>query len=343
MTTIEVNPGDASSVLDNGRVPAFVGLARFHGGVYTEDQDGMTVAEALHRANMDYDVQSHEGLNVPVLGLGGVTTVDLPDHRATVRVNKDGSVAPVGFGVVRSRYSTVSPREALTGLGEQILDDFGANVVAVGEYGKPTGSRFYAAFQLPSHIEIGSDRTDLFLTLLGGHDGGTALQAMLAPIRFYCTNQTTATFGKATQKITVRHTGTPMVRAAEARRILGMVNTWTEAFKQIAEGMLTAKVTNDEFEKIVKAEFLPEEPGPLAGKRSINGYARKLESLNALYRGADTQDYGRGTAYAAYNAVVEWADHFKPVRGGDERRFARTLDGELDSLKSRAFEVFASV
>lgn len=35
-----------------------------------------------------------------------------------------------------------------------------------------------------------------------------------------------------------------------------------------------------------------------------------------LWADADTQDAVRGTAWAGYQAVVEYVDHFAPVRGG---------------------------
>jgi hypothetical protein len=52
-----------------------------------------------------------------------------------------------------------------------------------------------------------------------------------------------------------------------------------------------------------------------------------------------------GTAYAGYQAVVEYLDFHGTVRGGDspqERRWTRIMAGELDAAKTRAWELAAA-
>jgi len=54
---------------------------------------------------------------------------------------------------------------------------------------------------------------------------------------------------------------------------------------------------------------------------------------------APTQDGIRGSKYAAFNAVAEYADWFKPVRGGSDKevmRAERILTGAGDELKTKA-------
>jgi hypothetical protein len=45
----------------------------------------------------------------------------------------------------------------------------------------------------------------------------------------------------------------------------------------------------------------------------------------------------RGTAWGAYNAITEFVDHKRKVRGGEENRIGSIWFGQGSSVKQRAF------
>ena len=80
-------------------------------------------------------------------------------------------------------------------------------------------------------------------------------------------------------------------------------------------------------------------------KRSLSLVNARGEQLLALLD-SPTCEFGKGTAYAGYQAVTEFMDHFGTVRGGEDaatRRAVRIMAGELDAAKTRAFSLAAAL
>jgi phage/plasmid-like protein (TIGR03299 family) len=336
MQVTPINPDHIVSSADRddtGRFPAFIGLARHTGGVYAEDQAGVTVEEALVAAGLDFDVELHTGVQVPVLTPDGVSTVDFPGHRATVRRNPDGSRSHLG--IVRSKYRPAQNRDVLT-LGQTIIDEGGANVVAVGGYGDPVGTKTYVALRLPETMLVGGqDRHDLYMSIINSHDGTGGVTALLAPIRFACTNQTYGTFRLTDMRLTLRHTGDVTGKVHEARTLLGLTHRWMPEFEAEMARWLDTPVSEARFEDLITS-VLAEPTGTTV--RSTNGYEAKRDSLRGLFATAETNAFGRGTAYAAYNAFTEFADFAQPVRNDAQatNRYARIMAGGMDRIKADA-------
>jgi hypothetical protein len=57
----------------------------------------------------------------------------------------------------------------------------------------------------------------------------------------------------------------------------------------------------------------------------------------AIYSESETQENIRGTAFGAWHAVVEFADHY--ATGGAERLAAATLSGRNDRVKTKALSL----
>jgi phage/plasmid-like protein (TIGR03299 family) len=335
---IMVGSKDAKNhTMADGRLPAFLGLAKSTGGVYAEDQKGVSVDQALHAAGLDFRVDLVEGVEVPIAGPSGVSLVKFPKHRGTVRVNPDGSMS--GLGIVKTKYRPCQNIEAGQ-YAQAVIDEGGANVVAVGAYGDPIGAKTYMALRLPETMLVGGqDRFDLFMTVTNDHTGGGGLTATLAPIRFDCTNQTTGVFGrKAPMRYSIRHSGDMRGKAIEARRVLDLSHQWIPLFQEAAERMLDQAVSDAQFEEIVKG-LLPEPTGTTV--RSLNSYQTKVDGLLAA-RQSDSNAFGRDTAYGAYNGIVEWADFYQPVNNEHlgTARYARIMAGGMDKIKEDAFTAF---
>ena len=60
----------------------------------------------------------------------------------------------------------------------------------------------------------------------------------------------------------------------------------------------------------------------------------------AIYSESETQENIRGTAFGAWHAVVEHADHY--AAGGASRLAAATLSGRNDKVKTRALSLLVS-
>lgn len=334
-----------SAAPSDGRVPAFLGLAERTGGVYVENPP--SVADALKQTGLDFEVK-HEpitaGRSEDVLADDASGLVSRPTGEqlpmtewvATVAYPRDGG-QPFAIAPTSKLYTIVQNEEALA-VGDQISD---GRLVALGAYGKPAGSKVYAAYELGEGINIGGgDPYRTFVTITTSHDRSGGLVALLAPIRLGCTNQTYATFhGRAVPRFTIRHTGLAKYKVSEARRVLGLAESYMEAFATEAETLLAEKQTKDQFIVYARHVFGVKDEDKMTERSKTIARLRDEQLLEIL--ASQTNEFGRGTAYAGYQAVVEHMDHFGTVRGTDpvQARQERILSGQLDTLKERAWNL----
>lgn len=335
-----VSPGFAK------RLPAFVALAKSTGGVYAENEAGMTPQRALEAAGLDYTVSFQGPPTTTIMDETGVETVVGNHLRTTVGtwpIGDDGrhTKPRTMFGVVGSKYAIFQPTQ-LAELGQECIDETGANCIAAGAYGAPMYSRLYLAFKLPTSIKIGGeDPVDMYLSLGASHDGSTSAWGTIAPIRLACTNQLTMTFGKLANRFSIRHSGDMTNKALRMREALDITNTWTEQFTKACDKLLTRRLTPVELRQFVEAAL----PTPKGTKTESGAqvWEDRRGQIIKLARESDTCEFGRGTAYAAYQAFTEWADWLRPARGEakDETvRFSRVVAGdEGERWKVRAADL----
>lgn len=340
----EVKPlGRKQYMAKDGRMPAFVGLAKKHGGYYVENSAGITIEQALEAARINFTAcfgQSQTRVDLPaVIDANGVTparTVTLDDEgwRSTVGVWPDGTAKV--FGKVRSLYQICQQTEAAA-LGQAIIDQSGANIVAAGGYGQIYGQRTYLAFKLPEEVLIGGeDPHDMYLTILNSFDGSGGLTGLIAPIRMQCTNQTTATFGRLAQRFVFRHSGEFSNKLQDAREAIDLTFKWTEVWTEAMEKLLAAPMSNKEMQDFTE-KLLPTPKHVRTERGEGNWLARRNTILDNFVSGEDNT-YGRGTRYSAYQAVTAYADHWDTA--GDKRsinRWSNLLDGhKVEDIKERA-------
>ena len=86
-------------------------------------------------------------------------------------------------------------------------------------------------------------------------------------------------------------------------------------------------------------------PEPDAPARVRNATRRREATLTTLRHDAATQNGIRGTAWAAYQCVVEYVDHFAPVRNKRNAAQARAVRAlttdEPARIKARAWTALA--
>lgn len=335
-----------------GRVPAFLGLAERTGGVYTENPP--TVDEGMRQTGLDYEVRVealsfHPTGEVAVVGDDGELRMErqpvgdpipMPGRwMTTVAYPKDGGT-PWGIAPCSPTYTTIQNDRALE-VGDALSE---GRLVALGAWNN--GACMYGAWELGDGITIGGgDPYRNFVTIVNRHDGN-AMYGLLAPIRLGCTNQTNATFGrKATPRFTIRHVGEARFKLEEAQRILGLSHTYLTALKEESEALLATPMSKDQFVVYAREVWGVSTDDEDLSKRSLSLVKVREEELLTILA-SDTCEFGRGTAYAGVNAVIEHLDFFGTVRGGDDeatRRWTRIMAGELDNAKTRAWEKAAAL
>jgi phage/plasmid-like protein (TIGR03299 family) len=170
---------------------------------------------------------------------------------------------------------------------------------------------------------------------LNSHDGTSAFRILVTPVRVVCANTQSAALSNHESSFSIRHTRNAKAAVQAARDALGLTFTYVDAFQVEAERLIQQAITDATFGK---AEAN-------ATKRVRETERRRRSRLHWLFADAETQAGIRDTAWAGYQAVAEYVDHYAPVRTkGDEHtaRATRVLTSDdPDRIKRRAWTALA--
>lgn len=295
-----------------GREPAWHGL----GTVFDR---ALTLEEALTTGNLGgWNVRTVPAQG-QVIGDTGVTTVTLDDRFLTVRDNPADHL-PQALGVVGRRYRSIQNEEAFEFI-HNVVDGTGAIVETAGSL--DNGRQTFLSVRMPEGIQIaGQDAHDLYALVATSHDESLALTAAATAIRVVCQNTLNLALGSAPRVMRIKHTNSARGRVAEARETLQLTFAYGEQLAATSELLLKQTMTRADF--VAYALKLFPAPKDLDG-RAATVHAQRLDELTRLFNFADTNEFGRGTAYAALQSVVEYADWYYPVQQGSTGRAVRTM------------------
>lgn len=280
----------------------------------------LTIAEALAEAGLDWGVEK-----VPAYDLVDGKPVQV-EGRFNVRRATDKRV----FDVVGRGYREVSNVDAL-GIGDDLREVGGAKFVACGDVAD--GRNVWVAFELPEDITFGGeDRHRLTGLLETTHDGKRAVRMHIAPVRFACTNVMNLMVRGAVQRFSIHHTSKAPERLSEAAVAVGLVENYKSAFEATGERLLKSAMGDKALDAFL-TRLVPERPKK----------AEEVAAIRQLALEAETNEFGRGTAYGALNAVREYYDHVRPQRTTESAFIgaytgvnARMANRALDMLENRA-------
>ena len=297
----------------------------------TVTDKALNAEDALKTAQLDSIVKvSEESIYTRVDG----KEIELPNKFLTYRDHPKKGLS--ALGVVGTRYTPIQNLEAFEFLNH-IADETGAAFETAGSLGN--GARVFMTMKFPESMALagGQDVIDNYIMAVNSHDGSSAFIVAVTPIRAVCTNTVRLALAQAKSKISLKHTAGATQKVQQARETLGVVFAYQAAFEAEVEAMLSVKVTDAQYKKFVEA-VIPEPKKKDPSDRQLNSVEKKRGELMALWN-APTQQNVAGTAWAAYNAVAEWADWVKPIRGAEGKedlRSERMLFGGAEKLKARA-------
>lgn len=193
---------------------------------------------------------------------------------------------------------------------QRLLDTNQAIGVTAGALNE--GKQPFCCFKLPGHMMVGGvDRVDLYLGMVDSFDGSRKLTVAATPVRFECANTVTLGLRQAVRVWTLKHTKGAELDEDKAREALDLSNKYAEAFVSAAETMLKRRLSNRKFEQIIEQEF---GPGENPSQRAAALWETKRSALMASW-GSPNLGNVKNTAWAGWNAVVEYLDWSMPVRG----------------------------
>jgi phage/plasmid-like protein (TIGR03299 family) len=305
--------------------------------------------DAWHQlgTTLDHSFTAEEAMREGLLGGWNVRTLPLQT------VTETGEVLPVAgrssvvrnnpvvdgqidvLGTVGDRY-TIIQNEEHAGLLNALVDESGAHFETAGAL--EGGRKVFITMKLPGHINVGGvDPIENYIAAINSHDGSMAFTLMVTPVRIVCANTLNVAFSQKSHVFRIRHTsGAEKTLRTQARQALDMSFNYLDAFQEEAERLINTTMTQAQFEAIIDKEFgAPDD----ASKQTITRADAKLEELSLLFAEAGTQEGIRNTAWAGFNALTEWSDHFQPTRGED-KDLVRARNAVLYPVaKNRALEL----
>jgi phage/plasmid-like protein (TIGR03299 family) len=238
------------------------------------------------------------------------------------------------LGVVGRRYRVFQNREAFDFMDALVGDKLAMYETAGSLHG---GRRVWMMARIPTEYRAGAD--DLirpYVLLTNTHDGTQALRMIPTTVRVVCQNTLNLALREGgVEGLSVSHHPRLESRIAEARAKLGIIAARFDRFDEELHAMLAKDLSVAEaggyFRGLSGADLtLSGVEGPAVSQRQRNGRERVLGQMLANFdNDRNTLPGVRHTAWGAYNAVSEWADHQKGYRGGT---VAEKLDRRLDSV-----------
>jgi phage/plasmid-like protein (TIGR03299 family) len=222
------------------------------------------------------------------------------------------------LATVGDKYKIVQ-NEDLFSFGDAILDGGGLWETA-GSISQ--GRRVFGSLSIDREIIVGAgsadDRTQVYLLVNTSHDGSTAVQASITPVRVVCQNTLNLALSGVKQTFKMRHTQTVDGKMLAAREALGLTFKYADAFEAEANALYQAEITKSDFDKIIEAAYPKPEKDV---KGAVKRWETKRDTLMGIYTGTadgpNTTEAITGTAWGALNALTERIDWYRKPRGGN--------------------------
>ncbi|UGL61965.1 hypothetical protein SEA_EASTWEST_82 [Arthrobacter phage EastWest] len=306
----------------------------------TDVSKATNAQQAMDFANLaGWDVRKHPLATTQIMGADGeMLTLDVPDKFASIRTNPE-TLQPEVLGVVGNTYTPIQ-NEAHCELLDAIVDESGAHFEnAAAMRG---GRDVFVTMKLNNQMLVGGiDPIDLSLAAFNSHDGSSSFKIAVTNKRVFCSNQQAAVMKDAVSKFSVRHTVRSGSILAEAREALKLTFAYNAEFEKAAEQLIQQSYTDAQFDELIKGMWdVSEDAKPAVKTRD----AKRADTLHFLFADAETNENIRGTAWAAYQSITEYVDHYAPTNIGksdsiESARALRVLTGATAfDVKNLAFQ-----
>ena len=287
--------------------------------------NAQTSSEAIRLASLDWSVEPW-----PL-----VARRDGIEREVTGRVANVRSDTREVLGVVSPGYRVFQNHAAFEFFDAIVQDKLAIYETAGALKG---GRHIWMLARLPKTLRAaGDDEIKPYVLLANSHDGTRALRMIPTTVRVVCANTLNLALGRAaaTEGLTIYHNESLERRVADARDKLGIITRRMDEFEVQVQALARRPMARDELTNYFTT--LVTDRAAETQKRMLAAFVANLDHATNTLPGIS------GTAWAAYNAVSQWADHQSVVRGQTEvqradSRLASVWFGAAAEFKTRAFD-----
>ena len=305
------------NVTNGGPSMMYVGKTPWH-SLGTRLDKPATAEEAIQAAHLDFTVEKFRLKTTP-------NDLSVETHFATVRTD-----TMEVLGIVGSRYEPIQNKDAFTTF-DALVGEGEAIYHTAGVLGK--GERIWLLAKLPDYIRVsGNDLVEKYLLLVNSHDGSSTVRVKLTPIRVVCENTLSLALSGAEQEVHIRHTLNAKEKLKEAHEILGLTNKLYAQLDAIFNRMNDTVVRGKTLTDYIEAVF----PNRLESQDN-SWMAKVRQKIVELAESGQGAEMAKGTLWGAYNAVTEYVDHYRNMKGGETQRLKSMWFGSGERIKKSAF------
>jgi phage/plasmid-like protein (TIGR03299 family) len=311
-----------------------------------------SASDAATQAGLNWTVRTAPLMaeSTPLLidseGVTPATYIDVPKKQGIIREDNNSVI-----GIVGTKYKVVQNMEVFNAL-DALVDAGDARYAAAGEFNG--GSNIWMVLELPRGVSVANDPHAAFLLVKTSHDGSSSV--VIKPIieRLFCANQVNGLisnkngnmhrkYNEYTYRMT--HSTNQELSVGDIRNITNLTYQAIDDYELTANRLLDIDFSRERAVNFFKQVWalpstIEDKPYDLLtrGERKQQTIAKEARAKAwAIYNESETQENIRGTAFGAWHAVVEFADHY--ATGGAERLAAATLSGRNDRVKTKALSL----
>jgi len=308
----------------------------------------MDKEELLEMSGLDYEVVKkplymHRNL-IRADGAIKKRYMRVPRTFETIRTDTEQHL-----GVVGDRYEPYQNDNAFN-IFEEIVTEGSMIYESAGVISD--GRIMWVMGKMPDYVKVKGDPIEKFLLFTNSHDGTSPITIALTPIRVVCHNTLRFALGfSGSSLVKVRHTKNAQERVSEARRVLKITSEYyrhaKEYFGEMAGFKMNASLINKYFKLVL--------PDPVAKGGDTEAMVAPARTENTRKQLVDIFETSetinevkatKGTLYGAYNAVTEYVDHYKTIRGDREDRFEHLIINQRSgssTLRQKAFDASLNI
>jgi phage/plasmid-like protein (TIGR03299 family) len=296
-------------------------------GLGTKVDEAVNSQQALQLAGLDWEVRQE-----PMFAGVGVNQTLAENYIANVR-STDKSI----LGVVSSRYQVVQNKEAFE-FTDFLLQNKDSEIVYETAGSLANGKRVWMLAKMPT-ILLANDETVPYLVFTNSHDGSSAIQVAITPIRVVCQNTLNLALKGAKRSWSTKHTGNIEMKLQEAKRTLELATEYIGKLQLDSMTLVNQIIDNAMLEEFL--EKLCPMPTTSAGsfKQEENVKERRDEILFRYKKAPDLREH-QNNAWGLINSVSDYVGHSEPKRltsTFNENRFIKIVEGS--SLVDEAYNI----
>ena len=296
-------------------------------GLGTRVEEALTAEQAIRTAGLDWTV----GMK-PLFDERGKV---VPRFKGITR--EDTGLV---LGIATDAYRPLQNKEAFE-FADSLLASGQAKYETAGSLSG--GQRIWVLARLPENFKIAGEDIAPYFVLTNSHRGNQKAIARCTPVRVVCQNTLAMALGKGDKHpvATISHFHNYDEQLAEAAKVLGFAQNYYKSFLEVATELVQVRFDRAQFESLTKTLTpMPESPS----KQLVTMTANRRDKMMEAWQAPDLNDI-RETKWGAYNAISDFADHGRKVKGSGllaaERAYTRTF--EDTSLKDDALKILREV